>query len=219
MLPDLRRVEQILGGPLALSLRIAGAEEPLSESLLSAGERSRHGRLSTARRRRAWLLGRAALKGLLRRMGEEEDTAKLSFPHPRYSLTHSGVWAVAVGAPAGDLLGIGVDLELSGAPRPEAARFFLTPEEQDWAAALPAGRQEGELRRLWTVKEALFKSDPDNDCRTLSDYRIENPAAVSGSAFSGPEGRIMRYASVGFSGGLLSVAVLLNEEVSGCLSN
>ena len=127
--------------------------------------------------------------------------------------------AVGAGAPAGDLLGIGVDLELSGTPRPEAARFFLTPDERAWAAALPAGRQGKELRRLWTVKEALFKSDPDNGRKTLLDYRVEDPAAASGVAFSGMEGRVMRYASVSFSGGVLSVAVLLSEEVSRCSSN
>lgn len=204
---------------MPFDLKISGSAEPLRLELLSAGERSRYDRLSTERRRQGWLLGRAALKGLLRQMGEAEETADLIFPNPRYSLTHCDIYAVAVGIPTGCSRGVGVDLELSGLPRPEAARFFLTADEQAWVAGLAGGARGRELQRLWTVKEALFKSDPGNGGRTLADYRIADPAAGSGTAFAGPDGPAIEYASLGFLGGVLSVAVLLNEEVSGCLKN
>ena len=38
------------------------------------------------------------------------------------------------------------------------------------------------MLRLWTVKEALFKSDPNNDGNVLKNYIVENPKNLSGKA-------------------------------------
>ena len=59
-------------------------------------------------------------------IGGSDDTSTLKFPHPRLSLTHSEAWAIAVGTASGKLLGIGVDLEVKSAPKPETARRFLS---------------------------------------------------------------------------------------------
>ncbi len=179
-----------------MPLKLAGADQPLGMEGLSSGERHLHDRLPAARRR-DWLLGRAALKQLLRRTGEPEDSASISFPNPRYSISHSEGCAVAVGVSGGRSRGIGVDLERR-LPRPEAAKLFLSPEERREAGGSGFPKAK-ELQRLWTVKEALFKADPENGKRRLADYPLAHPA--------------MRHASVEFGKGVLTVAVLPDEEV------
>ena len=100
-----------------------------------------------------------------------------------------------------DVVGIGIDYEPW---RPWAdlrtSRFFLRPSEQVHAVDARS------LLRLWTVKEALFKSTPDNGDAVLLGYEIADPASSSGSA-RGPRGEPMRYVSVELDHGLLSVAV------------
>jgi hypothetical protein len=103
--------------------------------------------------------------------------------------------------------GIGLDIETGRSIRPEAAKFFLDETEQ-------ASIQDPKaLLRLWTVKEAIFKADPDNNEKILGDYILENPSEWSGSAY--PRGREFvrfRYSSVQIDDGFLSIAILTNGE-------
>jgi hypothetical protein len=78
---------------------------------------------------------------------------------------------------------------------------------------LPASEQANALRRLWTVKEALFKADLGNAGRILADYALADPSAPSGVA-TGPGGRL-RYLSfpLPFKRGDLSVAIAPRPHV------
>ncbi len=209
MLWDESQLERTLVEELGIQLIITISEDALDHRQLSAGEMERFAELKTTPRRRCWLRGRQALKRLLVRMGESDDTSCIRFPHRRLSLTHAASYAVAAGTgPASTLAGIGVDLELDRAPHPRSARFFLTAMEQEWIGDLPDNSQGLQLLRLWTVKEALFKSDPDNSNRMLYDYAVDVPGAQIGNARRvGNDTVQIRYLSVETERGFLTVAV------------
>jgi len=139
-------------------------------------------------RRHDWLLGRAALKA--HGIG---DTATVTFPHRCLSLTHSAGVAVAARCD-GDQAGVGVDLEGWRAIDPRAARFFLAPDEH------------GDLLRLWTVKEALFKATPANAGALLVDYEVDDPLRMEGTA-QDRHGRAFEYLSRRRPEGWLTIAV------------
>jgi phosphopantetheinyl transferase len=179
---------------------------PLAEEKLSPGEREELARLAAPGRRESWLRGRAALKRLLASLGESDDTSALKFPHPRVSLTHSDAWAVAVGSTSAKMLGLGVDLQVKAAPKPETARRFLNPAELVWLRRMEEEERPRMLHRLWTVKEAVFKADPENSGKTLRDYGMADPGYVAGKARRGE--RVFYYASFEVPEGFLSVAVL-----------
>jgi 4'-phosphopantetheinyl transferase EntD len=179
---------------------------PLAEEKLTPGEREQLARLTAPGRRESWLRGRAALRRLQAALGGSEDTSILKFPNPRVSLSHSDAWAVAVGSASGKLLGIGVDLQVKAAPKPETARRFLNPAELVWLRRMEESERPRMLHRLWTVKEATFKADPDNPGKTLRDYGLADPGYVAGKARRGE--RVFYYASFDVPEGFLSVAVL-----------
>ena len=209
MLLDETQLERTLTEGLGVPVIITISEDAMDHRQLSAGEMQRFTELKTTPRRRSWLRGRHALKRLLVRMGESDDTSSISFPHSRFSLTHAASYALAAGAHAAcTIAGIGVDLELDRFPHPRSARFFLSPAEQEWVHGLPEATQTTQLLRLWTVKEALFKSDPENLNTMLYDYCLDAPEAQSGSARRlGNETVRIRYLSVATERGFLTVAV------------
>ena len=143
-------------------VELAVATSPVAVDDLSPGELAR---LPDGLRRHDWLLGRAALKALLR----IADTSSVVFPNRSVSLTHSAGLAVAARCD-GRQTGFGVDLEGWRTIDPRAARFYLHAREQ------------GDLLRLWTVKEALFKATPDNDTAVFLDYEVDDPDALGGAA-------------------------------------
>ena len=196
-------------------LQLVMVKRPARLNELSPAERAQHDQLATVQRQVAWRRGRAALKTLLHRLGEPLDTTRLSFPHPRLSLTHSGTHAVAVGVAHNlPLMGIGVDLEIQHTVLPEAARFFLTEEEQRWLARLAAGSRARELLRLWTIKEAVFKADVQNAGRLLADYQLAAPEARNGIALltAAKDRRAFCYTSRTFKQGFLALAVRREKE-------
>ena len=110
------------------------------------------------------------------------------------------------------LLGVGLDIETNRAVQPAAARFFLTDGEQEWLKK-SAGGSPHDLLRLWTVKEAIFKADPENDRKILGDYVLENPSQWDGSAY--PKDRMFLrfyYSSIQLDEGFLSIALLAKGE-------
>lgn len=216
MLPDEALLECRVKAELGVDARVCVAQEAVGAAELSAGEVRRYRRLGAAARQSTWLKGRMALKTLLRRRGENEDTTALRFPNPRFSLTHCRSFAVAVETRR-DLFGIGVDLELDRVVPPAAARFFLTEPECRAIDVLPAAEQPAALLRLWTVKEALYKADPDNAHAWFTHYAVDNPrpgagrATVSRGNGDRHEEREMRYTSFTFASGYLSFAVCLRS--------
>jgi 4'-phosphopantetheinyl transferase EntD len=160
---------------LGRSLDLALAREPLAESELTRGELATLSTLASPRRREEWLTGRRALKRVLT---EDRDTSLVRMPDPEVTLAHSRGWAIAVAARG--CAGIGVDLQFEPGPRPRAEKFFLTAPERAWLSARPDGHQQKERLRLWTLKEALLKSDPDNAGRTYGQYALGDPSRSQG---------------------------------------
>jgi len=181
-----------------IPLHLAVARVGCSSRELSPGEAAQLGRLRFPRRREAWLRGRTALKCLLSALGLDSDTSLLRFPHPQFSITHSGGIGVAVGTRSTGLSGIGVDYE-SRPPSPGSAAHFLAPAERG------VRRTPSELLRLWTIKEACFKADPGNSDSWLPDYSVRGRAAWKGPAR-------FAYRSRRFARGFLSVALLPKIE-------
>jgi len=194
----------------SIPVRVCIEAQPLPESRLTPGEAAVLSALTAPTRRESWLRGRAALKRLGEALGLGVDTAVFRFPHPRMSLTHSESWAVAIGSASGKLSGIGVDLELKSVPKPETARRFLNPSEMVWLRRMEEPEHPRLLHRLWTVKEALFKADPENQGKTLKDYALADPGFVAGRARRGE--RLFHYASFEVPQGFVSVAVLPSVE-------
>ena len=167
-------------------VELAVATSPVAVDDLAAGELAR---LPDGLRRHDWLLGRAALKALL----GIADTSSVVFPNRSVSVTHSTGLAVAARCD-GPQAGLGVDLEGWRTIDPRAARFYLHAHER------------GDLLRLWTVKEALFKATPDNDTAVFLDYEVDDPDAV-GSAARDRHGRTFEYVSRRRPEGWLTLAV------------
>jgi phosphopantetheinyl transferase len=190
----------------SLPIQACFERELLPESRLTAGEQAVLAGFTAPARRESWLRGRAALKRLQASLGGSDDTSTLKFPHAKLSLTHSDAWAIAIGSASPKLLGIGVDLEVKGAPKPETARRFLNPAELVWLRRMDEAERPRMLHRLWTVKEATFKADPENPGKTLRDYGLADPGYVAGKARRGD--RVFYYASFEVPDGFLSVAVL-----------
>jgi 4'-phosphopantetheinyl transferase EntD len=162
---------------------------------LAPGERAQLERIRSVRRRHDWRLGRAALKALLRRFGENDDTSRLRFPHARYSLTHAGDCAIAVGSTGRVLRGIGVDFEVARRPSRGTGPFFLTSSERAWLETKSRRHPSWHMVRLWTAKEAVFKACFENSGTTLLDYTLLSPAANSGWAHArrAPAPGLVRY--------------------------
>lgn len=211
---------------LGIGIRAAVASSPLPVDVLTPGELERYRRLQDPVRRRTWLTGRAALKRLLRRLDRASDTSLVDFPAADISLSHSGGIALAVACaetfsePASaSARGLGVDIEADRSLRPEAARFFLTPDEQERLARPGPGAagmdHAQELLRAWTIKEAVFKSDPDNRGRMLADYRLADAAARVGTARLAKASEVtggFRYISHHLAGWRISVAAYFRES-------
>jgi 4'-phosphopantetheinyl transferase EntD len=196
-----------------VALKVSVSSEAVAIDRLTPSEQVHLDDLATCPRRLSWLKGRSALKCLLSSLGEDQETADIGFPNSRFSLTHSGDFAVALGTASAELRGLGVDLEMNRQLRPETARFFLSEPEQAWVMDFDESLRARTLLRLWTIKEALFKSDPRNSERWYSEYVIEDPAAYSGRAFvRGEEAEEFRYYCFDVQDGFLSVAVLPGSQ-------
>jgi len=173
---------------LGIPVELAATTGAVTVDDLSPGERAQMPG-GDGPRRADWLRGRAALKLLF----DGLDTSTVAFPHPSLSLTHAAGLAVAARCDGGQA-GLGVDFEGRRRIDPRAARFYLRDHEK------------GDLLRLWTVKEALFKATPDNAGGTLLDYEVAESHALGGTA-TDRAGRRFRYASGRLRQGWLTIAV------------
>ncbi|MEV0186140.1 4'-phosphopantetheinyl transferase superfamily protein [Streptomyces sp. NPDC050625] len=201
--------------PDRVMLRLAASDVPLPVADLTDGEVAQLTRLQSQPRRRTWLTARRALRRALASAGLPEDTSAYAFPHPRASLSYAGECAVAaaVGGDNRAVLGLGVDVENIPGPAPQTALLFLSEHEQQALTDLPAPRQRAELLRLWTAKEALYKSDPTQTGIDLRRYTLDLPLARHGVArLAGSDVAAFRYLSLDLPRGVLTVAVLLSQN-------
>ncbi len=160
-------IETRAAAELGVPLILAHADTPAET--LSVAERRHLEALRFEARRRDWLIGRNALKQVLRRRGDSDDCANVRPADAGVSLTHGDGHAFAVGAATP---GIGIDFERPRRVHPRMASWFLDDEEQAMLPRTHDAAFDRELVRLWTVKEAAFKSHPDNAGLTLADLRI-----------------------------------------------
>lgn len=192
---------------LDTAIRIYATEQLIDIAELLEGEQNALSAISAPKGRESYLRGRAALKIGLRQLGLNDDTSLLELPHRQISLSHSGSYAIAV---TGDStsLGIGIDLEINRQVKLAMGKFFMTQDERNWLQTLPTEKQLQEILRLWTVKEALFKSDPDNRDRVLRHYTVITPNKWTGLArtIDNPDSQFV-YSSLEFKDGFLSVAI------------
>ena len=85
------------------------------------------------------------------------------------SISHSTKFAIAVSTPRNkDLFGIGIDIEDPRDLNINASKMFLAKAE---ISQLQDTSSEN-LLRLWTIKEAVFKSMPENNNLFLRDFEI-----------------------------------------------
>ncbi|MFC3891173.1 4'-phosphopantetheinyl transferase family protein [Lentzea rhizosphaerae] len=172
------------------------------------------GTAPAAARRRDQAASREALRRVLVLLGLEPQVTGHTFPHRTVSLTHcpAGGCAAAVDDPVlPEVVGVGVDLETDRPLPRRAARYFCTADELAFVDALPPTDRSAQLLRLWTVKEALFKSDPENAHTALRRYQLAVPAAAGGVADrrGGTRRLAFVYASSRWGAEQLSVAVAL----------
>lgn len=202
-------MRRAFGSELSAAIETSCSDLPIEVGELTLGERGVFDNLKDGERREEWLRGRGRLKEVLRCLEESEDTSRLKFPNARFSLSHSGDRAMAVGIPdTRGIDGIGVDMERPRPVKAEAARFFLNEIERQRLTR----STESDRLRLWTVKEALFKAHPENEGQGVKDYFILFPDRLSGSAVHPRSGRRFLYHSEASSEGVLTVAVCLSEE-------
>ncbi|MDF9810938.1 4'-phosphopantetheinyl transferase superfamily protein [Streptomyces sp. SPB162] len=182
---------------------------PLHPTSLTRREGARFAVLTGRVQREQWLIARHALRTLLGVLGLPTDTTGYAFPHRRLSLSHVGGAAVAAGlaVPDEDVAGVGVDLETVREAPAATARFFLDDRERCWLDTVAESARAAEHVRLWTVKEALYKADPDNRHTVLRDYTTDDPAAASGPARRRPpHGAVFGYTAARFGDARLAVA-------------
>ena len=213
--------QNILRAALETPIHVESSRKTGAIADLSAAERVRMNAFRHTERRQDWLRGRRALHALMRRLDLSPDTSKLEFPHPAISLTHAGDLAIAAGVTSvtrvtgvtgvtamTGVAGVGVDYEQWREVHPRMARWFLSAHEQAWLKRVSPNRLANEILRLWTIKEALFKSCPQNAKLVLADIHMPNPERTTGEALiPASKSLCFRYTSLVLESGVLSLAL------------
>lgn len=197
-------LEKRLGACLGTPIILVRSEVEIDPARLHRAERDRLSEFSNDERKRDWLLGRNALKQVLSALDRGDDTQKLTFPDGQISLSHAGHFAFAAGIRSMGL-GVGIDYEPKRVPDRRAARWFLDDRESAWLGRQPGHARNDLIVRLWTIKEAAFKSHPDNAGMTFTEFAISEPAAEVTNVVA--NGRHIRACSCAVDSGYLSVAI------------
>ncbi len=166
--------------------------------------------LSSVRQKDSWQRARAALKQVMHACGDDQtDTTGLSFPHPRYSLTHHLPWAFAIGHQDPAMAcGIGIDFQPGSQSRPLGESLYLTEPELAWLESQPEHQRLEHSVRLWTIKEAAFKATLQNTEMVLRQYALDEPDALTGHIrLPEPATTRIHYASFNLGIGSLTAAI------------
>ncbi len=140
------------------------ADQDQMQGLLSLEERQRLDAFSDPKRRREFVLGRAAARLLLaERLAVAPSEVPLRVTARgavevdadgwRLSIAHSGDWAVAGVSPRR----IGVDIERIAPRVPELERYMLHPDDPPLADMAPLDKERANIL-CWTLKEATLKA-------------------------------------------------------------
>ncbi|MCH7822874.1 MAG: 4-phosphopantetheinyl transferase family protein [Proteobacteria bacterium] len=202
----LHAVEKWVTGRLDAPMMVVRSDVSMEKTRLNQAERKRFNELRHERRRREWLLGRNALKQLLTTLDRGDDTTAVSFPDRQVSLTHGGDTAFAAGTTAASR-GIGIDYEPLREIDTRIARWFLNEAETNWLNEQPECDRVAQLVRLWTIKEAAFKSYPNNAGMTFKEFSIIDAAAAVTTVVATGHGACIRVACRACDPGYLSIAI------------
>lgn len=185
-----QRLSQLAPGrSLALirEARLEFSEDELAK--LSSDQKKTWSSLREPQRRLEWSEGRRCEWEFRAKLGAK---VKTSISHTRENGT-----PVIFAAAAESVNGLGIDVELASRTLTEAVALkFIRPEE--------ASLQLNPLQ-IWVIKEALFKSNPENTGTVVSHYRITSYDQGSGCAQIGS--REFRFTLSEFSGWVVSLAV------------
>ena len=202
----LQALEQSVAEHLKIPMIVGRSGGDIESTRLNRAEHDRLAEFRHERRRRDWLLGRNALKKLLTSLDRDDDTMTVTFPDRQVSLTHGGDTAFAAGTTTASL-GIGIDYEPLRKVDIRIARWFLNEAETDWLNDQPKFDRITQLVRLWTIKEAAFKSYPDNAGMTLKEFSIiDAPGAVTSVVATG-YGTCIQATCQACEAGYLSIAI------------
>lgn len=164
---------------------------------LSKEEQARWQAFPSRKRRREFLLGRAAARQAVgARLGVAPKEAPLStaadgavdvasaLPEDCFvSISHAEGCAVAAAAPRP----VGIDLERVRVRRPGIRRFVLHPDEEGLLARLPFAEERG-LVLVWAIKEAVLKARRSGLRVLPTRLRLDfDLAAGRADAYLGPE--------------------------------
>ncbi len=202
----LQALEQSVAEHLKMPMIVVRSDGDIESTRLNRAEHDRLAKFRHERRRRDWLLGRNALKKLLTSLDRDDDTMTVTFPDRQVSLTHGGDTAFAAGTTTASL-GIGIDYEPLREIDTRIARWFLNEAETNWLNEQPKFDRITQLVRLWTIKEAAFKSYPDNAGMTLKEFSIiDAPGAVTSVVATG-YGTCIQATCQACEAGYLSIAI------------
>ena len=169
-----------LAAKLPFPVAVACAIRPLSLDSLSQIEHAYLRDLGSGRRRRQWLLGRAALARLF--AADRPPPGSAGAPQQaQWSLCHTDDLAIAVATTERNLA-IGVDIEAPPGPSERSRRLFLSDREQRWLGILPASTRQSATNRLWALKEAAYKSVSVPQTVVLRDFRLRTACLAHGVA-------------------------------------
>jgi 4'-phosphopantetheinyl transferase EntD len=199
-------LEYSIGSDLKRDLAIASADPAFPFTPLSGPERARLNEFTLVQRRQDWLRGRNAMKQVLATLGQNTDTSHIDFPHRQFSLTHAGGSAFSIANIAGSA-GIGIDYEPLRTVNPKIKRLFLNDTELRWLETCQESEVQQQIVRLWTNKEAAYKSCPDNSGRVLADFTIVDPGSRRSEVKVEPGSFRIRVACERHEEGYLSVAI------------
>ena len=204
-------LEYSIGSDLKREFAMASADPAFAITPLSGSESARLNQFTHVQRRQDWLRGRNAMKQVLAALGRNADTSHMEFPHRQFSLTHAGGSAFSIADTSG-AAGIGIDYEPLRTVNPEIKRLFLNDTELRWLESCQESEVQQQLVRLWTIKEAAYKSCPDNSGRVLAEFSIVYPGSRISEVTVEPGSLRIRVACKRHGEGFLSVAIC--EETS-----
>ena len=153
--------------PVDVTIRYLHSEDgdrDSMRSLLSVEELQRVGTFADPKRRREFVLGRAAARLLLsERLGvapaevvlkvAESGVVEVAGGGLYLSISHSGDWAVAAASPRR----IGMDIERIAPRLSELEQYMLHPDEPSLTDLLPLDKEWANIL-CWTLKEATLKA-------------------------------------------------------------
>jgi 4'-phosphopantetheinyl transferase EntD len=115
-------------------------------------------------RKREFAMGRAAAREALRKIGHPHATIPIGDGRAPVwpagivgSIAHKQGIAIAVAGRAGDLIGLGVDIEETGAVTENLWQDLLVPSERAFLRSIPDDDRVRFATAMFAVKEALYK--------------------------------------------------------------